>query len=65
LSGQEIPLQTLKQISYQVEDDIRNMEGISQVEITGFPQEEIEIAVRENDLLSLQKYPLRLLVRIY
>ena len=52
LSGKEVPLQTLKQISYQVEDDIRNMEGISQVEITGFPQEEIEIAVRENDLLS-------------
>ena len=52
LSGQEVPLQTLKQISYQVEDDIRNMEGISQVEITGFPQEEIEIAVRENDLRS-------------
>ena len=52
LSGDNIPLQTLKKISYQVEDDIRNMEGISQVEITGFPKEEIEIAVRENDLRS-------------
>ncbi len=52
LSGKDIPLQTLKKISYQVEDDIRNMEGISQVEITGFPKEEIEIAVRENDLRS-------------
>ncbi|MFK7981915.1 MAG: efflux RND transporter permease subunit [Saprospiraceae bacterium] len=52
LSGEAIPLQTLKKISYQVEDDIRNMEGISQVEITGFPKEEIEIAVRENDLRS-------------
>jgi len=52
LSGENVPLQTLKTISYQVEDDIRNMEGISQVQITGFPQEEIEIAVRENDLRS-------------
>jgi len=52
LSGTEVPLVTLKKIAYQVEDDIRNMEGISQVEITGFPQEEIEIAVRENDLLA-------------
>ncbi len=52
LSGDNIPLQTLKKISYQIEDDIRNMEGISQVEITGFPKEEIEIAVRENDLRS-------------
>ena len=53
LSGQQVPLRTLKQIAYQVEDDIRNMEGISQVQITGFPAEEIEIAVRENDLRSL------------
>ncbi len=50
LSGTDVPLVTLKKIAYQVEDDIRNMEGISQVEITGFPKEEIEIAVRENDL---------------
>ena len=28
------------------------MDGISQIEITGFPEEEIEIAVRENDLLA-------------
>lgn len=50
LSGENIPLKTLKNIAYQVEDDIRAIPGISQVEITGFPQEEIEIAVRENDL---------------
>ncbi len=51
--GKEVPLKTLKQIAYLVEDDIRNMEGISQVQITGFPKEEIEIAVRENDLRAL------------
>ncbi len=50
LSGKDVPLRNLKQIAYQVEDDIRKIEGISQVEISGFPQEEIEIAVRENDL---------------
>jgi len=50
LSGKDVSLKALKKISYQVEDDIRNMQGISQVEITGFPKEEIEIAVRENDL---------------
>ncbi|MCB0836994.1 MAG: efflux RND transporter permease subunit [Bacteroidetes bacterium] len=53
LSGKDVPLRTLKQISYLVEDDIRAMEGISQVQVTGFPQEEIEIAVRENDLRAL------------
>ncbi len=53
LSGDNVPLRTLKQIAYQVEDDIRGLEGISQVQITGFPREEIEIAVRENDLRAL------------
>ncbi|MBK8969700.1 MAG: efflux RND transporter permease subunit [Lewinellaceae bacterium] len=53
LSGDNVPLRTLKQIAYQVEDDIRGLEGISQVQITGFPGEEIEIAVRENDLRAL------------
>ena len=53
LSGKEVPLRTLKQISYLVEDDIRNMEGISQIQTSGYPQEEIEIAVREKDLRSL------------
>lgn len=49
ISGEGIPLRTLKAISRDVEDDLRNM-GISQIEIKGFPEEEIEIAVRENDL---------------
>ncbi|MGB5320814.1 efflux RND transporter permease subunit, partial [Lutimonas sp.] len=33
-----------------VENDLRAMPGISQISITGFPDEEIEIAVREIDL---------------
>lgn len=52
VSGEGISLSTLKQIARQIEYDIRAMKGISQIEITGFPEEEIEIAVRERDLLA-------------
>lgn len=52
ISGDQIPLLTLKQITRQIENDIRAIEGISQIEITGYPQEEIEIAVNENNLLA-------------
>lgn len=52
VSGENIPLVTLKQITRNIENDIRAMDGISQIEITGYPDEEIEIAVRENDLLA-------------
>jgi len=50
LSGSEIPLATLKQYAREVENDLRGIEGISQVTISGFPDEEIAISVRENDL---------------
>jgi len=52
VSGENIPLATLKQIARQIENDIRAIEGISQIEITGYPEEEIEIAVNENSLLA-------------
>ncbi len=52
ISGENIPLVTLKQIGRQIENDIRAIEGISQIEISGFPDEEIEIAVNENSLLA-------------
>ena len=52
ISGEGIPLKTLKDISYQIESDLRRMEGVSQIEITGFPNEEIEIAVSEDKLLA-------------
>ena len=52
ISGENIPLATLKQIGRQIENDIRAMEGISQISITGYPEEEIEIAVNENNLLA-------------
>ena len=52
LSGKNIPLVTLKQLGRQVENDLRAIQGISQIEVTGYPQEEIEIAVNETSLLA-------------
>jgi len=52
VSGEGVDLVTLKQIGRQIENDLREMEGISQINVSGYPEEEIEIAVRENDLLA-------------
>ena len=52
VSGQGVPLKTLKNVARNVEDDIRAIPNISQLELSGFPTEEIEIAVRESDLLA-------------
>lgn len=52
VSGDNISLATLKQIGRQIENDLRAIEGISQVSISGYPSEEIEIAVNENKLLA-------------
>lgn len=54
VSGNNIPLVTLKSISREIENDLRKMSGVSQIEISGYPDEEIEVAVRENDLLAYQ-----------
>jgi multidrug efflux pump subunit AcrB len=50
ISGENVSLKSLKQYAKSVENDIRGIEGISQVVISGYPDEEIEIAIRENDL---------------
>ncbi len=52
LSGEDVDLATLKQIARQIEYDLRAMDGLSQIELAGFPEEEIEIAVNENDLIA-------------
>ena len=52
LSGEGVPLKALKKYARNIENDIRGIEGISQITLSGFPEEEIEIAVRENDLLA-------------
>ena len=49
ISG-DTDLKTLKRYARQVEEDLLAMEGLSKVELTGFPEEEIEIAFRETDL---------------
>ncbi|AMC09968.1 RND transporter [Lutibacter profundi] len=50
ISGDNISLATLKQYARTIENDIRSIDGISQINLSGFPDQEIEIAVRENDL---------------
>ena len=50
LSGENVSLRTLKEMGRGIETDIRGTEGISQVEMSGFPDEEIEIAVNEDKL---------------
>jgi len=52
ISGNNVPLVTLKQIGRQVENDLRGIDGISQIQISGYPEEEIEIAINENNLLA-------------
>ena len=52
VSGEGVPLQTFIDVARKVEDDVRAISDISQIELSGFPDEEIEIAVRENDLLA-------------
>ncbi|WP_405377085.1 efflux RND transporter permease subunit [Nonlabens sp. Asnod3-A02] len=50
LSGEDVPLRTLKQLAREIENDLRGIDGISQIAIEGYPDEEIEIAVNENTL---------------
>lgn len=52
LSGENVPLKTLKQLAREVENDLRGIDGISQISIAGYPGEEIEIAVNQNTLLG-------------
>ncbi|MCB9426233.1 MAG: efflux RND transporter permease subunit [Flavobacteriales bacterium] len=50
VTGETISLKALKDEAREIEYDLRRMDGVSQIELSGFPDEEIEIAVRENDL---------------
>ncbi len=52
VSGDNVPLKTLKDIARQVGNDLRGIDGISQITISGYPDEEIEIAVNQNSLLA-------------
>ncbi len=50
VSGKDMDLRTLKKVARGIEDDIRGISGISQLELSGFPNEEIEIAVKDYQL---------------
>ncbi|MCF8238750.1 MAG: efflux RND transporter permease subunit [Saprospiraceae bacterium] len=53
ISG-NVDLQTLKQFARQAETELLAIDGISKITLNGFPDEEIEIAFREKDLLAYQ-----------
>ncbi len=52
LSG-DISLRSLKNHAEQIEDDLLAKDGISRIDISGFPDEEIEISFREQDMRAL------------
>ncbi len=54
ISGKSMDLYTLKTIARRVESDLRSLEGMSQIEISGFPDEEIVVAVKEEVLRQYQ-----------
>jgi multidrug efflux pump subunit AcrB len=45
-----VDLRKLKQLARRAERELLAIDGLSKVSLTGFPEEEIEIALRENDL---------------
>jgi multidrug efflux pump subunit AcrB len=47
VSGKDVDLRTLKLVARDIEADLLAIDGISQVSLSGFPDEEIEIAVDE------------------
>jgi len=46
----DVDLSELKYNAQKIERDLLGMDGISKLSISGYPDEEIEIAVRENDM---------------
>jgi multidrug efflux pump subunit AcrB len=51
----DVTLNQLKKAAEEIEDDLKAMDGVSKIRISGYPVEEMEISVRENDL---KKYDL-------
>jgi multidrug efflux pump subunit AcrB len=50
VNGEGVSLLALKAIGREIETDLRSKDGISQVEVSGYPSEEIEIALSEDKL---------------
>ena len=49
ISG-DISLKALKNYAREVEDELRATDGISKIQLSGFPEEEIEVGLRKSDL---------------
>ncbi len=52
VTGENVDLKTLKTIAKQVEAELRAIDGISQVTLSGYPAEEISISLKEEVLRS-------------
>jgi len=50
ISGDNLSLRSLKETARIIEDELRSLDGVSKVSLSGFPDEEIEVAVNENSL---------------
>ncbi|WP_299222218.1 efflux RND transporter permease subunit [uncultured Aquimarina sp.] len=50
ITGKNIPLRILKEYAQDIENDLLRIDGISQISLTGFPDEEIEISISEAKL---------------
>ncbi|MDX1639195.1 MAG: efflux RND transporter permease subunit [Balneolaceae bacterium] len=48
----DLPRQTLKDFAKEIEDDLLRKEGLSQIVIRGYPEEEIEVQLRERLMRS-------------
>jgi len=46
----DVNLRELKRVAEEIEDNLKGLDGISKTKISGYPIEEIQISVRENDL---------------
>ena len=54
LTGDNIDLLSLKNISKKIESDLRDIDGISQIKVSGFPEEEIEISINDKKLIEYE-----------
>ena len=54
VSGENVSLKTLKTKAQDIEKELRRIDGISMVSIGGYPDEEIEIAVKESNLRAYE-----------
>ncbi|WP_294346382.1 efflux RND transporter permease subunit [Prosthecochloris sp.] len=48
----DVELEVLKTYARRIERELRNNEGISKITLSGFPEEEIEVSIREDVLKS-------------